>query len=69
MEVKRIYFYGNNGWSHCIMYTLSTDLHVPRVGDFIKNEYDEEFRVRSVVWEIPANSIIINCDLIIDNYD
>ena len=40
MEVTSINFYGDNGWEYCtdFNYTPSAQLHIPRVGDTIKNK-------------------------------
>lgn len=66
MEVTSINFYGDNGWEYCtdFNYTPSAQLHIPRVGDTIKNRLCEEFRVTKVTWNIPTNSIVIDCELI-----
>ena len=66
MEVISISYFGDDGWENHTDYnhTPSSELHIPRVGDFIKNKYCKTYRVNRVTWNIPTNSVVINCMLV-----
>jgi len=66
MEVTSIEFLGNDGWQSYteFNYTPSAQLHIPSVGDIIKNRMCKRYKVVEVEWNLPTNSIIIDCELI-----
>ena len=66
MEVTSINYFGNDGWENCtdFNYTPSAQLHIPRVGDTIKNKWCKRYKVVDVEWNLPTNSILIYCELI-----
>lgn len=66
MEIKSINFYGNDGWENQTTFghTPSSYLHIPRVGDTVKNKYGNTYKVNNVEWNIPGNLVNIYCELI-----
>lgn len=63
MEVTSINYFGDDGWENFTdyNYTPSSQLHIPRVGDTIKNSYCEYYTVEEVIWNLPTKSILIKC--------
>jgi hypothetical protein len=66
MEVTSINYFGSDGWENCteFHYTPSSQLHIPRVGDTIKNKFGKRYSVADVTWCLETNCIVIDCDLI-----
>ena len=66
MEVTSINYFGNDSWEYCtdFNYTRSAELHIPSVGDTIKNKAGKLYIVKEVIWNLQLNSIVINCELI-----
>lgn len=66
MEVKSINYFGNDGWENCsdYNYTPSSELHIPRVGETIKNKYGTLYIVKEITWNLEINSISIDCSKI-----
>ncbi len=65
MEVTSIEFLGNDGWQSYTEFnhTPSSELHIPRVGERVKNSYGNTYIVESVLWKLGNNSVIITCNL------
>ena len=63
MEIKSINYFGDDGWENFTdyNYTPSAQLHIPRVGDTIKNSYGEFYTVEEVVWLLASNAVMIRC--------
>ena len=63
MEVTSINYFGNDGWENFTdyNYTPSEKLHIPRVGDTVKNKYGDYYTVVNVIWNLPTKSIQIEC--------
>lgn len=61
MEINTINYYSLDGWEHSTEFnhTPSSMLHIPRIGDHIKNKYGNTYVVYNVVWNIANNSIDI----------
>ena len=65
MEIKSINYFGNDGWDAFTDYgyTPSSHLHIPRIGDTIKNKYGNLYKVTNVIWSLSTNSVLIECEL------
>ena len=66
MEIKEINYYGSDGWENNTTYnhTKSSELHVPRKGDNIRNKFGNLYIVSSVTWNLSNNSINVDCTLV-----
>ena len=64
MRITSIGYYGNDGWENFtdFNYTQSSDLHIPRVGDIIKNSTGNYYKVTQVTWNLSTMSVDILCD-------
>ena len=66
MEVTSINYFGNDGWESFtdFGYTPSSYLHIPRIGDMIKNKYCSTYKVINVYWNLETHSVNIECELV-----
>lgn len=66
MTIKRINYFGSDGWDYFTEYnhTPSSELHIPRIGDTIRNSIGKTYRVIDVIWRLDTHSVLIECDLV-----
>jgi hypothetical protein len=64
MKITSISYFGNDGWENFtdFNYTPSSDLHIPRVGDTIKNPTGNYYKVTHVIWNLATTNVNILCD-------
>lgn len=64
MEIKNINYHSNNDdWesNNFFGHTASSELHIPRKGDHIRNFYGNLYKVVDVMWVYP-NTVNIECE-------